>query len=373
VSYDLVVVGLGAMGSAALDSATRRGLSVLGVEQFAPGHALGSSHGKSRMIRKAYFEDAAYVPLVLRAYELWHDLERRSGRTLLQRTGVLQVGLEKSAVVRGVQRSASLHGLAIDVLDAGDVRRRYPMTRPLPEEVGVFEHDGGVLAPELALDTQIALAIDAGAEARFDARVVRWRRESTSLCVEFASGDVVRTRKLALCNGPWLDARATELGVPIRVQRKVQVWFEPATDAFDAARCPAFLVERAAFPETLYGFPDFGDGVKAAFHTGGAFTTMDALDRSISDDDVSPLRAALQSWMPGAGERVSAASVCQYTMTPDEHFILGLHPGEPDVVVAAGFSGHGFKFSTAIGEAIVDLATDGATKCDVAFLSPNRL
>ncbi len=175
-----------------------------------------------------------------------------------------------------------------------------------------------------------------------------------------------------VCTGPWLDSHADELGVPVVVQRKVQIWFTPKTDAFDASRCPAFLVDRAAFIETFYGFPDLGDGVKAAFHTGGAITSMDRIDRVVSTDDVAPIRAALETWMPGAGDRICSAAVCQYAMTPDEHFIVGVHPREPSVIVAAGFSGHGFKFSPAIGEIIVDLAVDGASRLDTDFLAPNR-
>ena len=374
MTYDLVVAGLGAMGCSTLENAARRGLRVLGLEQYAPGDVRGSSHGKSRMIRKAYFEDPAYVPLVRRAYECWDELERRSKRTLLHRTGVLQIGLERSVVVQGVQRSARLHGLDVRLLDAAGVRRCFPMTRPLDEEVGVFEADGGVLASELALATQLELAVEAGAEARFGTRVARWSRAAngSGIDVEVGSGECLQTRKLALCNGPWLDFRANELGLPIVVQRKVQVWFAPETKAFAAPDCPAFFVDRAAFPETLYGFPDLGDGVKAAFHTGGEITTMDRLARTVREDDVSPIRAALESWMPGAGARVTGTAVCQYDMTPDEHFILGPHPGEPAVLVAAGFSGHGFKFSPAIGEVLVDLAIDGATPFDIGFLSPRR-
>ena len=144
MTYDLVVVGLGAMGSAVLDNATRRGLGVIGIEQYAPVHERGSFYGKSRMIRKAYFERPAYVPLLLRSYELWEDLERRSGAALLRRTGVLQVGLAESPVVRGVLESARMHGLDVSSMDAAEIRRLYPMTRPRDDEVAVFERDGGV-------------------------------------------------------------------------------------------------------------------------------------------------------------------------------------------------------------------------------------
>ncbi len=375
VTYDLVVVGLGAMGSAVLDSAARRGLRVLGVEQYAPVHARGSSYGKTRLIRKAYWEAPAYVPLLLRAYELWEELERRSGATLLRRTGVLQVGLEQSAVVRGVLESARIHDLDVSYLDASEVRRRYPMTRPKDAEVAVFERDGGVLASELAVLTQQQLAIAAGAQARFGVRARRWSRASDparGLDIECSDGSTVSTHRLALCNGPWLDGFTDDLPVPVAIQRKVQVWFEPASQDFSANAFPAFLVDRAG-SETLYGFPDFGDGVKAAFHTGGAIAPVEHIDRTASPEDIEPIQAALQTWMPGAGARVTRTAVCQYDMTPDEHFIIGPHPLDSAVVVAGGFSGHGFKFSPVIGELVTDLAIDGATRFDIRFLAPDRL
>jgi len=373
--YDLVIVGLGAMGSAVLDDAARRGLRVLGVEQFAAGHPFGSSHGKSRMIRKAYFEDPAYVPMLFRAYELWADLERRSGCHLLTTTGVLHVGAATSPVVRGVQESARLHDLAIECYSAGEMRARFPMMRPLEEEVGVFEPEGGVLAPEAALAAQVRLAIEAGAEARFETRVVQWSRTSGAsrlFDVSLSDGSAVQTRKLALCSGAWREANSAELGVPIEVRRKVQVWFEPASDSFSSQRCPAFLLDRPSLPEVLYGFPDFGDGVKAAFHTGGAITTMDRLDRTVGIDDIEPVQEALEAWMPGAGVRAIETAVCQYDLTPDQNFVLGLHPSDPDVIVAGGFSGHGFKFSPVIGEIVTDLVVDGTTRFSIAFLGSGR-
>jgi sarcosine oxidase len=360
VTYDVVVAGLGAMGSAVLDNAARRGSRVLGVEQYAPVHERASFFGKSRMIRKAYFEQPAYVPLLLRAYELWADLERRSGVALLRRTGVLQVGLERSPVVRGVLESARLHGLDVQSMDAADLRRRYPMTRPRDDEVAVF--------------AQQQLAIAAGAQARFGVRVMRWSRAHDSargLEIALSDGSVVYARRLALCNGPWLDGFTDRLPVPIAVQRKVQVWFEPDSEAFAADHFPAFLVDRAG-GETLYGFPDCGDGVKAAFHSGGAFGPVEHIDRVASLADIAPIQLALQAWMPGAGARARRAAVCQYDMTPDEHFIIGAHPRDAAVIVAAGFSGHGFKFAPVIGEVVTDLALDGATRFEIGFLAPSR-
>jgi sarcosine oxidase len=359
------------MGSAALECAARRGLRVLGVEQYAPVHALGSSHGEARMIRKAYYEHPAYVPLLERAYALWSALEHRAGETLLRRTGVLQVGHEESEVVRGVRASAAEHSLAIEVLDAQAMRRRFPMVRPLDEEIGVFEPDGGVLAPEASLRALLRLAVAHGAQARFGVRVASWSRRGESLAVALDDGETVRARALALCTGPWLAHELAALGVAIEVRRKVQVWFTPGTPAFALGACPAFLVDRPALGDLLYGFPDAGKGVKAAFHGGGEATRPERIDRTPHERDVGPVRAALETWMPGAAVEIRDASVCQYDMSPDGHFVLGPHPHEPAVILAGGFSGHGFKFTPLIGEIVTDL-TGGATPHEIGFLSPTR-
>jgi len=363
------------MGSAVLQHAAERGLSVFGAEQYPPAHTLGASHGKSRMIRKAYFEDPAYVPLLRRAYDLWEQLERKSGRPVLRKTGVLIAGRPESAIVAGVRTSAELHGLSVETYDAAEIRRRFPMMRPLDDEIGVLEPDAGVLHPELAVTAQLEVAKSAGAVARFSTRVTSWDRApgGAAFALRLDDGSEVRAKKLALCLGAWLDPAGLGLPVEIEVRRKVQAWFAPTGDAFAAGKCPAFLVDRAAFEEVLYGFPDFGDGVKAAFHTGGEVTTMATLDRIVAfEKDVAPIQRALDAWMPGAAARSRMASVCQYDMSRDEHFVIGLHPGDPGVVIAGGFSGHGFKFAQVVGEIVSEIVVDGATHHDIGFLSPAR-
>ena len=372
LTYDLVVVGLGAMGSATLENAARRGLRVAGVEQFARGHKLGGSHGKARMIRQAYFEDPAYVPLVLRAYELWRALEERSGTRLLRTTGVLVAGRRESAIVEGVLRSGAEHRLDIESFDAKELRRRYPMFRPLPDEVGVFEPAGGVLDPELSIEVQLDAAAQAGAATMFEARIVGWKEKNGGFECALADGSTLSARKLALCNGSWLPELVPELEDTIEVRRKIQIWFAPRSSKFAVGRCPPFLLDRPALGEAMYAFPDFGDGVKAAFHTGGERVAPDAVERSVRDEEIAPVREALNAWAPGAAGEVRAASVCFYDMTPDEHFLVGFAKGDPRVVVAGGFSGHGFKFAPAIGEIVVDLATGGGTRHEIGFLNPTR-
>jgi len=362
------------MGSAVLQHAAERGLSVCGIEQYPPVNTLGASHGKARMIRKAYFEDPAYVPLLFRAYDLWEALERKSGRSVLRKTGALVAGRSESAIVAGVRASAVLHGLPIEVYDAAELRRRFPMMRPLDDEIGTFETDAGVIHPEIVVSAQLDLAKKAGATARFSTRVVSWERDGDAFSLRLDDDSEVRARKLALCLGAWLDPARAGLPFAIEVRRKVQAWFTPRSDAFAFGTCPAFMIERTLdFGGRLYGFPDFGDGVKAAFHSGGEPATIEKLDRVVGfEHDVAPIQRALESWMPGSAARCSMATVCHYDMTRDEHFIVGLHPDDPSLIVAGGFSGHGFKFAPVVGEIVADLAEAGATRHDVAFLSPAR-
>jgi sarcosine oxidase len=373
--YDVAVIGLGGMGSAILAACAERGASVIGVEQFARGHELGSSAGKSRLIRKAYFENPAYVPLLHRAYELWRELERASGEDILRITGVLSVGDEASEILAGTQRSAREHNLALDVLSRDEVQRRYPTLHLLPNEIGVFEPDGGVLVPERAIEAHLKVAEASGAQMRFEVRVEDWHpADRGGYDVRLADdGAVVHARALVVATGPWFKNALESLGIPIRIQRNVQAWFAPGTNAYDATRFPGFLLDRSGLPAPLYGFPDFGDGVKAAFHGFGDLTDAEHVDRIVdSARDVDPLVRSMRDWMPGAAVTLRETKVCMYSLTPDEHFIVDRHPHHDLVILCGGFSGHGFKFASVIGEIAADLALDGGTRHPIDFLSLRR-
>ncbi len=374
MKYDAVVVGLGGMGSATLAELARRGVKVLGIEQFTPDHDLGASSGRSRMIRKAYFEHPAYVPMLHRAYDAWRELERDDGTRILHITGLLTVAHPTNEIIVRTVESARLHDLAVEELDPREIRRRFPMFAPHDDECGVFEPDGGFVIPEAAVAAQLRRAQAAGAETFFETRVTRWYPKASSdrITIEIDDGSSIEASRVALCAGPWTEVLARDLGVPLVVQRNVQHWFEPVDDRFSVERCPGFFVDRPDQPKRLYGFPDYGHGVKAAFHAWGKTTHADELDRSIHESDVEPVRALLDDWMPGAAGRYLYGKACMYTMTPDEHFILGPYPGESRAIIAGGFSGHGFKFTPVIGEIIADLVLDGETAFDIGFLSPQR-
>jgi sarcosine oxidase len=370
--YDAIVVGLGGMGSAALANAARRGLRVLGLDQFTRGHDLGASSGRSRIIRKAYFEHPAYVPLLLRAYELWREMESESGCAVLHVTGMLVAGKPESALVTGAKRSARIHGLALEKLTAQDMARRFPMFQPRPDETGVYEPDGGYLVPEAAIAGFLSIAERHDADMRFETSVTDWSQTPAGVRITTSDGSEYGAGRLALCAGPWFGNFATDLGVSITVQRNVQYWFDPVDDRFAAARCPVFFLDREGLPAHMYGFPDTGDGVKAAFHGYGETTTPETLARSVSTIEIERLCRVLEEWMPGSARTFKMAKACMYSVTPDQHFVISALPGRPNVVVAGGFSGHGFKFASVVGEIVADLLIDRATRHNIDFLSPKR-
>ena len=371
--YDVIVAGLGGMGSAVAAGCAKRGASVLGLERFHRGHDFGASSGKTRIIRQAYFEDAAYVPLLLRAYELWRELERTSGRHVLNLTGLLLAGYEGCNVLEGSMRAARLFDLPVEYLTSSDIAKRYPSLLVRGDEAGVFERNAGAVFPEVAVDAFAREAIAHGALLHYGVPLVRWEAGREGVCVWLTDGSCVKGRSLVLALGPWLEETLEALGIAMRIQRNVQVWFEPQSDAYAADSFPAFLLERRGLPAALYGFPDFGDGVKAAFHGTGEVTSPDALRRDVVVvEDVAPVADALERWMPGAAGRFAFAKACMYSLTPDEHFVVDLHPQHRNVAICGGFSGHGFKFASVIGEIAADLAIDGGTRHEIAFLSASR-
>lgn len=353
------------MGSAAAFHLARRGCTVLGFDRFTPPHAFGSSHGKSRIIREAYFEHPLYVPLVQRAYECWAEVEALSGRALFTRTGGLMIGATDGAVVGGARRSALAHRLAFEELSSFALRQRVSAFRADDDSVAIWEPRAGILAPEAAIDAHLALARAHGAELRSDEPVLSWAPEGEGVEVRTRKG-TVRAGRLVIAAGAWAHELSPELALPLTVERNAVYWFSPARRApsFGPTRFPVFIHELAP-GRAWYGFPDVGDGVKVALHHQGELATADAVRRTVSPNEIAAVRALLERYLPDANGDLLATSVCLYTNTPDEHFILGAHPGHPAVLIASPCSGHGFKFSSAIGEAIADLVVDGKCRFDL--------
>ena len=370
--YDVIVVGLGAMGSATLHQLGARGLRVLGIEQFTPGHADGSSHGKSRIIREAYFEDPRYVPLVQRAYERWHALEAESGVTVFRQTGGLMLGAPDSEVVAGALLSARLHDLPHEVLAADEVRRRFPAFRPRATDIGVIEPRAGMLAPELAITAFVDVARQHGAEVRSDEPMLSWRAVGGGVEVT-TEQSTYAAATLVLTVGAWTGKVLRELGVPFVAQRNVLYWFAPAAHAsyFGPDALPIFLQELDD-GLTMYGFPDTGDGIKIALHHFGDDVDPDLLRRTVSDDEIAFIRSLIEQWMPDANGVLRDTAACMYTNVPDNHFVIDRHPAHHNVIVASPCSGHGFKFASVLGEVLADLAMDKTPAFDISLFSLDR-
>lgn len=351
----------------------RRGLRTVGLDAHTPPHRFGSSHGETRMIREAYFQGAAYVPLVQAAYDRWASLEREAGRPLLRITGGLMVGAPGSAVYEGCLASARAHGLAHEILDRETAGARYPVFRLEPGTGAILEPRAGFLATEACIECQLSAARASGATLRYGVRVDAIDREPDGLVVRTADGPV-RADRLVVAAGAWTSGLVPELALPLVIDRTVQFWFDPvdADTAGDYApdRCPVWVWEYDG-GTTWYGFPATERGVKAGMHVAeGRRTSPESLDREVHDHEVAEMRAVLERFLPGAAGPLRDASVCMYTNTPDEGFILDLHPEDGRLAIFTGGSGHAFKFAPVLGEALADLVTGSASPFD---LSPFRI
>jgi len=375
--YDVIVVGLGGMGSAAACELAGRGKKVLGLERHARGHDRGSSHGGSRLIRQAYFEDPAYVPLVRRAYELWRRLERETGRDLMTLCGGLMLGRRGSEVLEGSLRSAREHNLPCELLEAGEVRRRFPALSPNPGTIALYERSAGFIDPGAAIDAQLDRAAGLGAGLRFEEPVVSWEASD--------SGDRVRVEtptaayeaeRLVLAPGAWAPEVLAGMGLPLEPERRVICWFEPedGPEPFLPGNFPVFIWE----PEdgntfTCFPLVEGERGVKTVFfRAGGVPCDPNTLDKRVREDEIAFIRRYVEAYVPALSGRCLATDVCMYTNTPDEHFVIDLHPEYEQVSIASPCSGHGYKFATVVAEILADLATEGATRHPIGMFSAQR-
>ncbi len=334
--YDTIVLGLGGMGSAAAYYLAAQGNRTLGLEQFTPAHKRGSSHGGTRIIRSAYEESPDYVPLVWRATQLWRELEQQTGTTLLTTTGGLMIGHIDGELVTGSLASARHHDLPYELLSAGDMQRRYPLFHVDPDEVAVYDPSVGFLRPEACVQAFVQAAQAHGAELHFEEPVRRWTAHPDGITVETANGRYHAARMI-ICAGAWTSTLLPELAEVLEVERIPVFWFRPRAnaDAFDVERFPIFMWERDDVG-LWYGFPRLEGMVKVALHHQGRITSADALDREVHAEEVAALRAILERYLPTASGDLGLTSVCMYTNSPDQHFIIDRNPAYPHVVVAAG-------------------------------------
>jgi sarcosine oxidase len=373
-SYDVAVVGLGAMGSATLAEVATRGRRVIGVEAASPAHALGSSHGDSRIIRLGYFEDPSYVPLLRRAYRNWRALEMAVREPLLTITGALEIGRPDAPIVRGTRLACEMHDLPFDVLDPERMRERFPVFALDDDEVAVFEPEGGWLAPERAVAAFLAQAGRHGAAMRFGERVSGIEPGDGGVTV-VSDGGTIRARTVVVATGPWIGELVPDLRDLAQPIRQVVAWYQPA-DGFvtSPGRMPVFLRDDRE-GGSYFGFPVLGrDGFKVGKHT-HLREPIDpaAPNPAVNARDTALLDRFVARRLPAAGGTRVAATTCRYTMLPGEDFLLDQAPGEARVIVASPCSGHGFKFASVVGEILADLALEGGTALPVDLFSFARL
>jgi len=371
--FDAIVLGVGGMGSAAICELACRGRRVLGLEQFGFGHALGSSHGHTRIIRSAYYEHPDYVPLVSRAFERWHDLEQRQGRRLVTPCPCLSIGPPDGELLTGVRHAASAHSLAIESLSAANLAKRYPSFRFEGAEAGVLEHSAGFLFVDDCVAAHVAEAQRHGALFRENEEAVSWQVEGDSVVVHTRQERYTAAR-LVLTAGPWAGRLLGLLGVSLRVMRQVVFWV--GTTDEQQFRPEVFPIFIADTPDGyFYGLPAIdSQGVKVAQHYGAPELLDPAeISRTITVEDETPVRQFLRAHLPSVDGPMRRSSVCIYTLTPDRHFVIDVHPEHPQVVIAAGFSGHGFKFASVVGEILADLCESGKTSQPIDRFGVRRL
>jgi len=378
-NYDVIVVALGSMGSAAAHTLAARGLRVLGLETFWPAHDQGSAHGGTRIIRQAYFEGPAYVPLLRGAFDGWRELQQQSGRELVRLCGGIYIGDPDSVIFTGSLEAALVHGLPHEVLDAAEIRARFPTMGPADHAVGLYEPNAGYVRPEETVLANVELARRHGASLHFEEPVTSWTTTPGGGVEVVTSKGRYGADRLVLTPGAWAP-QLLPMPVPIAVERQIFYWFEPDF----TARVPyqryaeghPVYIEETDGNGMLYGFPIVDGpkgGLKLAFYRQNVGTTTpQTIDRTVHREEVDAMLRRARQLFPNLSGRLVKAATCMYASAPDDHFVIGRLDDMPQVVVACGFSGHGFKFVPVVGEIVADLVQTRSTAYDISMFDPYR-
>ncbi len=371
--FDTIVIGVGGMGSAACYHLARRGVRVLGIEQFDLPHDRGSSHGFSRMIRTAYYEHPSYVPLLQRAWGLWKQLEEESLSKLLHVTGGLYLGTRECELIAGSLTACRQHVLAHELHDHRELAGLFPQFRVPETFVGLYEYQAGFLLPELCIAAHVDLAMRHGAEIHGNEAVVKWKTNDRGATVT-TTRDTYTADEIVFCGGAWTSKLVRDLGIELLVTRQALGWVQPLRrDRFQLGAFPVWAIghEDASLH---YGFPMHAEapGLKVARHAPGMPVDPDAIERRPHREDEASFRPILREYLPEADGPTLSVRICMYTNSPDHHFIIDRHPQHSRVTFACGFSGHGFKFASVVGEVVADLAMKGRTTLPVEFLGISR-
>lgn len=369
--FDVIVIGLGASGGASLYHLAKAGLRVLGIDRFAPPHNRGSSHGHTRIYRQAYYEAPVYVPMALRALELWHALERDVGRTLFTQTGGLTVGRAEDALIAGALASARQHGIAHELLTLEEVEARFPAFKPPAGTMGLYEPTAGVLFADLCVQSHLEMAAAAGAQINTCEIVESIDYSHADRVAVKTDRAIYEAGRVVVAAGAWAP-KLLGLEHAFHVTRETVQWFRSSSPSARASECPVSMI---ALPDgrMFYSLPDFGDGFKAGMHHSGK--TGDAhLDwEPVSANDTDAFAKDLATYAPGAVGPLCESAPCFYTSTADQHFAIGPLPWAPNVILAAACSGHGFKFAPAIGEAVSQMARGLPTELPMDVFDVGRL
>ncbi len=371
--YDVIVVGVGGMGSAAAYYLARRGKRVLGLERFGIPHTMGSSHGHTRIIRLAYYEHPSYVVLLRRAYELWREIQETARERLLHITGSIDAGPEDSWVFKGSWESCKLHDLPHEVLTGAELRRRYPAYHLPPHSAAVLQPEGGFLTPERCIVSYVMAAQATGAEFHAFEKVLEWTPLEGGVRVR-TDRDTYEADKLVITAGAWNGSLLDVLEGIAVPERQVLAWLQPTRpEYFQPNLFPVFnlLVDEGRF----YGFPVFGvPGFKfGKYHHLEEDVDPDAVDREVHEHDERLLRSFAERYFPDGCGPTMNLQTCLFTNTEDNHFVIDLHPDYPQVALASPCSGHGFKFASVVGEIMADLAEKGMTRHDISLFRLDRL
>ncbi|MEP7258971.1 MAG: N-methyl-L-tryptophan oxidase [Flavitalea sp.] len=378
--YDVIVSGIGSMGSAACYYLSRANSKVLGLEQFAIPHDKGSHAGQTRIIRKAYYEDPAYVPLLERAYHNWNQVQDQAGHQLYYKTGLLYHGKPDHPVIKGSRLSASINNIELNDLTPAEAAEKFPQFHLPAGFISFLEPDAGFITPEKAVKTFVAEAKKNGAEIRSEEKLIEWKKESGGLKV-ITDKAVYFCKKLVITAGAWTDKIIPKLRSELSVTRQTLAWMKPsAKELFELGTFPCWMMAPENKGGVYYGFPivpanqfDGPVGLKMAYHHPAGITDPDQVDRNISARDEEEIRAIVKNFFPSVGAAIAAMKTCLYTNTPDENFIIDFLPEQEDnVIVACGFSGHGFKFVSVVGEILSELAHEGKSKLPIDFLRLSR-
>lgn len=371
--YDVIVIGAGSMGMAAGYYLSREGKKTLLLDSFQPPHNRGSHHGETRIIRYAYAEGEEYVPFILKARELWSDLEKETGKQLFLQTGVLNVGYEKSPFIQNIIASSNNYSLPLEVMEASEVNRRWRGISLSNDTIGCFEPTSGVLKCEECIEAYRELAVTYGAAILTNSEVKEISVKDKHITIK-TSSKTLSADSLVVAAGAWSGKLLSmlDLDLPLHPVRKTFAWYDCNEKMYNHHDFPAFAFDTSN--GLYYGFPSIDrSGLKIGRHDGGEEINPDKPLDGFGEltEDEADIEQFLSHYMP-AGNQLKYGKTCMYTLTPDEKFIIDLHPKYTNIAIAAGFSGHGFKFSSAVGNVLSDLIISGKTEQDISPFSMNR-